>query len=171
MLGLAAAQPELLLTGQALIDQGQVATVMLQAGWSSEHLRHVIAGRPLPRPVRTSVGAVIAARLKAAQAHPPPSLAAHHPDPPSPNAVWGSTSCAARTVREALTYRALAECTGCGHPTTAPGENLCPACLDWPPCRTCPGRTPRRARPDGDGRCTTCTGAAAPATRLEGSSP
>ncbi|MFF1604846.1 hypothetical protein ACFVYV_47010, partial [Streptomyces mirabilis] len=66
------------------------------------------------------------------------------------------TGSAARTVTEALTYRALVECAGCGVPATAPGEDLCPACLGWPLCRTCPGPTPRRAHPDGDGRCRTC---------------
>ncbi|MCX4614338.1 MULTISPECIES: hypothetical protein [Streptomyces] len=40
--------------------------------WSSEQLRHVITDRPLPDAVRTSVGAIIAARLRAAQAYPPP---------------------------------------------------------------------------------------------------
>ncbi len=47
LLDIAAARPELLLTGQALSDQGRAVTVMLAAGWSREHLRHVIAGGPL----------------------------------------------------------------------------------------------------------------------------
>ncbi|MGW3135000.1 hypothetical protein [Streptomyces sp. NPDC001139] len=163
LLELGAARPELLLTGQALTDQGRVVTVMLESGWSREQLRHVIAARPLPHPVRTTVGAIIAARLRAAQAYPPPTLAADHHDapvwtnPPAPQPMTGSA--ATRTVSEALTYRALTECAGCGHPGTAPGEDLCPACLGWPLCRTCPGPTPRRARPDGDGRCTTCASA------------
>ncbi|MER6030668.1 hypothetical protein [Streptomyces sp. NPDC001851] len=163
LLELGAARPELLLTGQALTDQGRVVTVMLEAGWSREQLRHVIAARPLPNPVRTTVGAIIAARLRAAQAYPPPAIAADHHDAP---AVWDAAppqpmtgSAAARTVSEALTHRALAECAGCGVPGTAPGEDLCPACLGWPQCRTCPGPTPRRAHPDGDGRCTTCASA------------
>ncbi|MFF3350538.1 hypothetical protein [Streptomyces sp. NPDC002779] len=159
LLDLGAARPELLLTGQALTDQGRVATMMLEAGWSPEQLRHVIADRPLPSPVRTTVGAIIAARLRAAQAHPPPAMAAcphdqpRWDDPPSEPMI---DSAAARTVSEALAYRALTECAGCGAPSTAPGEDLCPACLGWPPCRTCPGPTPRRAHPGGDGRCTTC---------------
>ncbi|MDQ0605765.1 hypothetical protein QF037_010198 [Streptomyces canus] len=163
LLELAAARPELLLTGQALTDQGRVVTVMLESGWSREQLLHVIAARPLPHPVRTTVGAIIAARLRAAQAYPPPALAADHHDEP----VWddpqppAASSAAARTVGEALTYRALVECTGCGVPATAPGEDLCPTCLGWPPCRTCPGPTPRRAHPDSDGRCTTCGSVAA----------
>jgi hypothetical protein len=168
LLQIGASRPELLLTGKALTDQGRVVTVMLEAGWSAEQLRRVITGRPLPSPVRTSVGAIIAARLRAAQAYPPPAAVAGHlgaSRPAEPLAApaleqWSeersSTRAAARTVNEALAYRALIECAGCGVPGTAPGEDLCPACLGWPPCRTCPGPTPRRARPDGDGRCTTC---------------
>ncbi|WP_399181377.1 hypothetical protein [Streptomyces sp. TLI_185] len=172
LLELGAARPELLLTGQALTDQGRVVTVMLESGWSREQLRHVIAARPLPHPVRTTVGAIIAARLRAAQAYPPPTLAASHHDAPAwddqpPHPMTGSA--ATRTVSEALTYRALTECAGCGHPGTAPGEDLCPACLGWPLCRTCPGPTPRRAHPDGDGQCTTC--ASAFTAQPEGISP
>ncbi len=61
-----------------------------------------------------------------------------------------------RTVVEALTLRVLPECAGCGHPGPANDSNLCPACLDWPFCRTCKGPTRRRAHPDGTGQCTTC---------------
>lgn len=161
LLAIGAQHPELLLTGQVLADQGRTITAMLDAGWTHEQLRHVIAGRPLPQPVRTSVGAIVAARLRAAQAYPPPAALADHEvtstrDDPPPRTT---SSVASRTVSEALTYRALAECSGCGVPGTAPGEDLCPACLGWPSCRTCPGPTPRRARPDGDGCCTTCASA------------
>ncbi|MFE1854111.1 hypothetical protein [Streptomyces sp. NPDC059489] len=162
LLDLGAARPELLLTGQALTDQGRVVTTMLEAGWTQEQLRHVIATRPLPNPVRTTVGAIIAARLRTAQAYPPPAMSADHHGPPvrddaPPQPMTGSA--AARPVGEALTYRALVECAGCGLPGTAPGEALCPACLGWPLCRTCTGPTPRRAHPHGDGRCTTCASA------------
>ncbi|MFD5805893.1 hypothetical protein [Streptomyces sp. NPDC127020] len=108
-------------------------------------------------------------RLRAAQAYPPPATltSPHHPgnvlddalgdEPPAQRAIERpSTEPAARTVTEALTYRALVECAGCGVPGTAPGEDLCPACLDWPLCSTCTGPTPRRAHPHGEGRCTTC---------------
>ncbi|WP_406719107.1 hypothetical protein OHA53_00100 [Streptomyces althioticus] len=176
LLEIGAAQPELLLTGKALTDQGRIVTVMLESGWTSAQLRHVIAGRPLPAPVRTSVGAIIAARLRAAQAYPPPAtltsrlgdvLDDERPVPSTPER--SSTGPAVRTVTEALTYRALVECAGCGVPGTAPGEDLCPACLDWPLCSTCPGPTPRRAHPHGDGRCTTCATAFTGPT--EGSTP
>ncbi|MFE0921255.1 hypothetical protein ACFW24_26280 [Streptomyces nigra] len=162
LLDIGASRPELLLTGPALTDQGRVATVMLQAGWSPEQLRHVITGRPLPHLVRTSIGAIIAARLRAAQAYLPPATAAvrHETVPPDERFVAAtgprSTTAADRSVSDALTYRALVECTGCGVPATAPGEDLCPSCLGWPLCRTCPGPTRKRAHPDGDGRCTTC---------------
>lgn len=160
LLEIAASHPELLLTGKALTDQGRICTVMMEAGWSREQLQHVITGRPLPQPVRTSVGAVVAARLRAAQAYPPPATVAHHAAPAGEDPPERATgSVAARTVSEALTYRALVECAGCGVPATAPGEALCPACLGWPPCRTCPGPTPRRAHPDSDGHCTTCASA------------
>ncbi|MGW7570778.1 hypothetical protein ACWGJV_31475 [Streptomyces tendae] len=171
LLAISAQRPELLLTDRVLAEQGHTVTAMLDAGWTREQLRHVISGRPLPSPVRTTVGAIIAARLRAAQAYPPPAAVADHHDTsawedPPPHAT---TSSAARTVSEALTYRALVECAGCGVPGTAPGEDLCPTCLGWPPCRTCPGPTPRRAHPDGDGRCTTC--ASVFIDHLEGSTP
>jgi hypothetical protein len=178
LLEIGASRPELLLTGKPLTDQGRVATVMMDAGWSPEQLRHVITDRPLPHPVRTTVGAIIAARLRAAQAYLPPAIVeSHHPrgdvieyQPPAwPVTERPSTGSAARTVTEALTYRALVECAGCGVPATAPGEDLCPACLGWPLCRTCSGPTPRRAHPEGDGRCTTC--ATASSNLLEGSTP
>ncbi|MFF7550816.1 hypothetical protein ACFZCU_45495 [Streptomyces canus] len=171
LLAIGAQHPELLLTDQVLAEQGRTVTAMLAAGWTSEQLQHVISDRPLPSPVRTTVGAIIAARLRAAQAYPPPAIVANHHDTPA----WedppprSTTSSAARTVSEALTYRALVECAGCGVPGTAPGEDLCPACLGWPPCRTCPGPTARRAHPDGDGCCTTC--ASAFIDHLEGSTP
>ncbi|MEU9919468.1 hypothetical protein [Streptomyces sp. NPDC051001] len=176
LLDIASSHPELLLTGKALTDQGRICTVMMDLGWSREQLQHVITGRPLPQPVRTSVGAIIAARLRAAQAYPPPATVTRHDDVlgdatpwEAPPAARTSTASVARGVTEALTYRALVECTGCGRPGTAPGEDLCPACLDWPLCHTCPGPTPRRAHPDGDGRCRTCTSALARAQ--EGPTP
>ncbi|MER5199754.1 hypothetical protein ACWD3J_41405 [Streptomyces sp. NPDC002755] len=177
LLEIGASRPELLLTGKVLSDQGRVATVMLESGWRAEQLRHVITDRPLPQPVRTTVGAIIAARLRAARLYPPPAtLEGRHrrgdvpKDAPQrwPSVERSSTASAARTAPEALAYRALVECAGCGVPGVAAGEDLCPACLGWPLCRTCPGPTPRRARPEGDGRCTICATASHP---LEGRTP
>ncbi|MEU6256167.1 hypothetical protein [Streptomyces sp. NPDC047043] len=163
LLQIGAARPELLLSGPALTDQGRVASVMLEAGWSAGQLRHVITGRPLPNPVRTSIGAIIAARLRVTQAYPPSARAVGRHDtpawdtPPSPHSVAGSA--AARSVNEALAYRVFVECADCGHPATAPGEDCCPTCLGWPLCSTCRGPTRKRAHPDGEGRYTTCASA------------
>ncbi|MER8226107.1 hypothetical protein ABTZ58_37420 [Streptomyces sp. NPDC094143] len=172
LLEIGARRPELLLTGQALADQGTAVSAMLKAGWTRVQLNHVISARPLPSPIRTTLGAIIAARLRAAQAYPPPATVTEHHATPAGHPVekhpTTPTSAAARTVSEALAYRALVECAGCGVPGTAPGENLCPACLNWPPCRTCPGPTPRRAHPHSDGRCTTCASIATGASPLTG---
>ncbi|MER5184780.1 hypothetical protein ABT009_41930 [Streptomyces sp. NPDC002896] len=168
LLSIGARHPKLLLTGAALRDQGRIVTAMLDAGWSPEQLHHVIAGRPLPNRIRTSVDAIVAARLRAAQSYPPPATCADDADPaqPPPTPKPSRAACDSRTVIEAITYRALAECAGCGRPGCAPGEDLCPACLDWPWCRSCTSPTPRRAHPGGDGRCATCATALHP---LEGS--
>ncbi|NGO79513.1 hypothetical protein G6045_28240 [Streptomyces sp. YC504] len=152
LLAIGARRPELLLTGQALHDQGQVVTEMLRDGWTLEQLEHIITGWPLPEPVLTSVGAIIAARLCTARTTPPPASAPAR-EHPAPRAEW---TAADRTVAEALTLRVLPECAGCGHPGPAPDSNLCPACLDWPFCRTCTGPSRRRAHPEGTGHCLTC---------------
>ncbi|MFD3503000.1 hypothetical protein ACFWWR_33185, partial [Streptomyces sp. NPDC058678] len=127
-----------------------MATVMMDAGWSPAQLRHVITSRPLPHAVRTSVGAIIAARLRAAQAYPPPATAASPHDDPCPdtplapaNTERSSTASAARTVTEALTYRAS---------SNAPGA----ACPQPPPART-------SAPPASAGRCAAAAQAPPPA--------
>jgi hypothetical protein len=155
LLSIGLQHPELLLSGPALRDQGQAVTAMLETGWSPEQVRRIVTSRPLPGRIRTSVDAIVAARLHAAHAYPPPAAC--------PDADIASTSRPAqaalaghRPVREALAYRALVECAGCGLPGCAPGEDLCPSCLGWLLCQTCVGPTPRRAHPDGDGRCTAC---------------
>lgn len=148
--------PQLRLSGPALRDQGQVVTSMLDAGWSPEQVRRIVTSRPLPDRIRTSVDAIIAARLHTAHAYRPPA-ACPDADPASTPRPAPAHLADHRPVREALAYRALVECAGCGLPGSAPGENLCPACLDWPLCHACTGPTPRRAHPDSDGRCTTCS--------------
>lgn len=155
LLAIGMRHPNLLLTGAALRDQGQIATALLDNGWSAEQLEHVIADRPLPHPVRTSVAAIIAARLRAAQSTPTPH--------PAGLTVYERTGAggADRSPAEAVARRVLVECAACGNPGPAPGEDLCPACLNWPLCTTCTGPTPRRAHPGSDGRCTACTLAAA----------
>ncbi|GGV63358.1 hypothetical protein GCM10010277_69470 [Streptomyces longisporoflavus] len=160
-----ARQPELLLTGQALADQGRIVQGLLDEGWTPRQLRHVIAGRPLPQPLHHTVGAIVAARLRAARTTGPPDAATQPADEPEPS----STGAADRTVAQAVSRRVLAECAGCGHPSRAEGQDLCPACLNWPLCTACTGPTPRRADPAGDGRCTPCT--TATASRTSGGRP
>ncbi|MCX4554221.1 hypothetical protein [Streptomyces sp. NBC_01500] len=152
LLHVAAQHPEYLLTGKALQDQGKVITSMLEEGWAPDQLEHVIVGRPLPEPVYTSIGAIVAARLRSAgQAPPPRSLDFSEEGP-------GAQPAQNQDVDTAVAYRPLVECSGCGRPGTAPGEDLCPACLQWPLCTSCTGPTPRYAHPAGDGRCTNCRG-------------
>ncbi|MFF1716255.1 hypothetical protein [Streptomyces sp. NPDC058268] len=146
-----ARQPELLLTGQALSDQGRIVQGLLDEGWTPKQLRHVIADRPLPKPLHHTVGAIIAARLRAAQTTGPPDAATQPADALAP-----STGAADRPVADAVARRVLVECAGCGSPSRADGQDLCPACLNWPLCTACTGPTPRRADPAGDGRCTLC---------------
>ncbi|WP_331721522.1 hypothetical protein [Streptomyces sp. NBC_00212] len=155
LLALGTRHPELLLTGPALHDQGTVVTALLDHGWGAQQIEHVIAGRPLPRPVHTSVAAIIAARLRAAQSTPTPHSVELTLSEPT------TAGAAERSPAEAIARRVLVECAACGNPGPAPGEDLCPACLNWPPCTTCTGPTPRRAHPGSDGRCTPCTLAAA----------
>ncbi|MCL8016876.1 helix-turn-helix domain-containing protein [Streptomyces sp. AS02] len=122
-----ATQPEFLLTGQTLQDQGIVVAGMLLAGWSPEQLRQVIAGRPLPQPIRTTVGAVISRRLRDAVSGPPPSAVSRFggqtsvSDRPTPTpASWTAQTVAPR--------KRAGECEAdggmCGRPTE-PGESLC----------------------------------------------
>jgi hypothetical protein len=86
---------------------------------------------PLPSPVRTSVGAIIAARLRAAQAYPPPATAADRRDaPPAGRAIRGGDSGAVidsgrRPHRERSSHLSDPRRAGCGVPepprfTTAP---------------------------------------------------
>ncbi|MFJ6069080.1 helix-turn-helix domain-containing protein [Streptomyces tendae] len=66
-------KPEFLLTGKTLADQGLAVAGMLLEGWTPEQLRQVIAGRPLPDQITTTVGAIVSARLKQALTGPAPS--------------------------------------------------------------------------------------------------
>ncbi|WP_228183944.1 hypothetical protein [Streptomyces anulatus] len=65
LLAIGAEQLDLLLTGRTLRDQGVMLTGLLEAGWPVPLLRELVM-RPLPDPLRRTVGAVISGRLKAA---------------------------------------------------------------------------------------------------------
>lgn len=131
LLAIGARKPEFLLTGKTLQDQGAVAADMLTAGWTEGQLYHVVAGRPLPQPVKTSVGAIVASRLREAAGSPPPSSVPHQVQraagdvTPTPD-TWPEK-------RARVAQLAAYECVGqegmCGRPVST-GWNLCAACRE-----------------------------------------
>ncbi|WP_159402298.1 hypothetical protein [Streptomyces sp. FR-008] len=156
-------QPKFLLTGKVLHDQGVKVAGMLAEGWTPRQIAHVVAGRPLPTPITTSVGAIISARLsEALSAGQPPSAA-----PPIPaqqgadHDGWGDHPGARPWAdgEQGISMdwvRVLPECEDCGRPTGA--GRLCPVCAGWPFCTRC---SLRRVDPEGAGVCEPCTDAPA----------
>lgn len=127
LLAIGADRPEFLLTGKTLQDQGLAVAGMLDAGWTREQLRQVIAGRPLPDQITTTVGAIVAGRLRQALSGPAPGTASSfggwssREDKPTPTpAAWSAETVAPR--------KGVGECEGnhgmCGRPTE-PGSLLC----------------------------------------------
>ncbi|MGW8768368.1 hypothetical protein ACWGN5_38485 [Streptomyces sp. NPDC055815] len=49
---------------ETLRDQGLVATGMLEIGFTAQEIRHALLARPLPQPLRTTVGAIVGRRLR-----------------------------------------------------------------------------------------------------------
>ncbi|MET8420859.1 hypothetical protein ABZV41_35805 [Streptomyces sp. NPDC005098] len=61
----AAEAPEWTIThAESLRDQGLVASGMLLEGFTPQEIRHALLSKPLPQPVRTTVGAVVGRRLR-----------------------------------------------------------------------------------------------------------
>lgn len=136
LLAIGSEKPEFLLTGKTLRDQGLTVAGMLDAGWTPEHLRQVIAGRPLPREIKTTVGGLVWGRLRDAMAGPAPSSVPSLPaqsggldDSPTPTpANW--------TVKQATVASGVhAECAGddglCGRPVVT-GTRFCLRCSEQP---------------------------------------
>ncbi|MEU5426868.1 hypothetical protein AB0H73_14860 [Streptomyces olivoreticuli] len=154
LLAIGAQQPEFLLSGRTLADQGLAVTGMLAEGWLPDHLRQIIAGRPLPVPVRTTVGAVVASRLRAAMAGPAPSRAPRLPQQRA--ADWGYAPGPAATPsppswteqHDALEAAAagrgpLRDCDGDGglcQRLAIRGEAMCGEHLGWELCPQCAAR-------------------------------
>jgi hypothetical protein len=131
LLAIGAKKPEFLLTGKTLQDQGAVVANMLAAGWTEGQLYHVVASRPLPQPVKTSVGAIVAGRLREAAASPPPSSVPHQVQRAAGDVTPTPASLPEMLARtESLK---VVECVGwdgmCGRPVEA-GSNLCRHCCD-----------------------------------------
>ncbi|WP_143663831.1 hypothetical protein [Streptomyces sp. rh34] len=157
LLAIGAEQPELLLTGRTLRDQGLMVTGLLDAGWPVPLLLEVIT-RPLPDPLRRSVGAVIGGRLKAAASMPVPGSAAgaavvphqapgpdrgvapgegrRWDDAPTPTPpAWADLEQQHDQLRRGIDLRPGCEADDGLCPTLAvAGETLCPLHLGWPLC-------------------------------------
>ncbi|MFD4243259.1 hypothetical protein ACFWP3_16910 [Streptomyces sp. NPDC058525] len=67
--------PALRLTGKTLRDQGLMVDGLLASGWSPDQIRDVVAGRPLPEKITTSVAAIISGRIRDAAGSPAPVVA------------------------------------------------------------------------------------------------
>lgn len=125
LVAIGAQQPEFLLTGQTLQDQGRAVAGMLLDGWTREQLRQVIAGRPLPEQITATVGAIVSGRLKQALSGPAPgSVSSFGVDKPTPTPdAW--------TVDTIAPRKRVGECEGnhglCGRPTE-PDSTLCRHC-------------------------------------------
>ncbi|MFE6639503.1 helix-turn-helix domain-containing protein [Streptomyces tendae] len=65
-------RPELMLAGKVLADQGMVVDELFRLGWQVETLWPLLV-RPLPSPLKKSVGAVISGRLKELLVTPVPN--------------------------------------------------------------------------------------------------
>lgn len=126
LLAIGAEKPEFLLTGKTLQDQGLVVAGMLLEGWTPEQLRQVIAGRRLPDQIQTTVGGVVAGRLKQALASPAPRNAWTAWEPFSKRDETPTP--ASYTVNTVVPRSLPGECEGqdglCGRPTE-PGSVFC----------------------------------------------
>ncbi|MFE7780374.1 hypothetical protein [Streptomyces nigrescens] len=128
-------KPEFLLTGKTLRDQGLTVAGLLLEGWTPAHLWQVICGRPLPAEVKTSVGGIVAGRLRDAMSSPAPSSVPtqdrgyqrRDEETPTPASYQEKLARAAALPD--------AECAGddglCGRPVVA-GTRFCRSCSDQP---------------------------------------
>ncbi|WP_098007880.1 hypothetical protein [Streptomyces sp. sk226] len=134
LLAVGAEKPPFLLTGKTLRDQGLTVTGMLLEGWTEQQLRQVVAGRPLPDEVKTTVGAIVARRLRDAIAGGPPSSAAKLPSQATERRTDGpATPTPPQWVDQSVVdaQRISQECVGddgsCGRPVR-PGSSYCWSC-------------------------------------------
>lgn len=120
LVAIGAEKPEFLLTGQTLQDQGMAVAGMLVSGWTPEQLRQVIAGRPLPDEITTTVGAIVSGRIRQALSGPVPET------------VGTGTYMSAMSVGVATlprqTVAPMQNCDRCDHGFRSPEPGLCPVC-------------------------------------------
>ncbi|MFD9304471.1 helix-turn-helix domain-containing protein [Streptomyces sp. NPDC060048] len=150
--------PSLALHGTVLRDQARRLDVLLDEGWLPEQLAPGLS-RPLPRPVLTSVGAVMAARITTfAQSPCPVRLGGELPR--AARGSWNGTEYARQEptpvppayVQGTYATGPLRECEECGRPVLMEGE-LCPPCAGYVRCGTCgtwvrPGTACRKCAED-----------------------
>lgn len=121
LVAIGAEKPEFLLTGKTLQDQGLVVAGMLLEGWTPEQLRQVIAGRPLPDQITTTVGSIVSSRLRQALAGPVPETVGN-----------GTYMAAAMSGGVATLPRQtvvpLQNCDRCDRAFRSPEQGLCPQC-------------------------------------------
>lgn len=126
LLAIGAEKPEFLLTGKTLRDQGLTVAGMLLEGWTPEQLRQVIAGRPLPDQISTTVGAIVSGRLKQALSGPVPHSGRQAWEPFTRRDVTPTPD--AYTAETVLPHKRVGECDAddglCGFPTE-PGKPFC----------------------------------------------
>ncbi|MFF9489154.1 helix-turn-helix domain-containing protein [Streptomyces sp. NPDC014676] len=119
--------PELMITGRPLRDQGLVVDELFARGWKDEVLWELLT-RPLPQPLRKDVSAVIAKRLRDVGDSPIPGPRRTRENEPTPTP---------RPYAEGVdpVVRHRYECDGrdgmCGRPVDARGDR-CPACARIP---------------------------------------
>lgn len=120
LVAIGAEKPEFLLTGKTLQDQGLTVAGMLLEGWTADQLRQVIAGRPLPDQITTTVGAIVSSRLRQALAGPVPETVGH-------GAYMAPLSVGVATLPR-KTVVPLRNCDRCDHAFRSPEPGLCPGC-------------------------------------------
>lgn len=145
LLAIGAEQPEFLLSDLPLAHQGLKVMGMLADGWTPELIRQVVAGRPLPERIETTVAGVISGRLSKASKGPVPR-AGMAPAAAEDGSGYGC-DVEERTpgpapwsvVRERITSGSgrLRDCAGdeglCPR-VAEPGREMCADCLGWVVC-------------------------------------
>jgi len=147
---------------ETLRDQGLAVTGMLASGFTAQEIRHALLSRPLPQPLLTTVGAIVARRLRdllavgpAAAVPPIPAQPANtydltqgpgtRRDPvetPTPDAWADKHAQLEAEVAGAGRHRPCAGDDGMCPRLALPGEELCALCLggEQPVCADGCGR-------------------------------
>ncbi|MFI8093781.1 hypothetical protein ACIF9R_36680 [Streptomyces sp. NPDC086080] len=119
--------PRLMITGKPLRDQGLVVDELFSLGWKDEVLWELLT-RPLPEPLRKSVSAIIAKRLRDALESPLPGPR-RTPESETTPTPRRHTAGAHAVIRRRY------ECEGqdgmCGLPVDVQGD-LCTTCSRVP---------------------------------------